>query len=319
VSRQVGWTAVRILITVAIFAYVLRDFDGQAAGAALRGFSLRSVAILVGLLVVDRAVMLARWVQLMRTTTDLPLGELTRIFLVSSFLGSFLPAGVGGDAARAVSVSRHTNKPGAAVASVLVDRLFGLLAVAVSGGVGVIVARDLASKNLYLLTLGASAVLLIGCLGALNADRLTAWVLPARWHHWTPVRLLIKLSAELSAYRQHPGVLWQVGVLSIVVQVTRIVLAWVIGRSLGIALPLDYYFVFMPLNILIILIPISLGGFGLPQGAMVWSTEPFGVSATQALLLSTLFVLAGPLSNLPGALLYLAGRRPRLLEDQGRY
>jgi hypothetical protein len=36
-------------------------------------------------------------------------------------------------------------------------------------------------------------------------------------------------------------------------------------------------------------------------------------------LLSTLFVLAGPLSNLPGALLYLAGRRPRLLEDQGRY
>jgi hypothetical protein len=73
------------------------------------------------------------------------------------------------------------------------------------------------------------------------------------------------------------------------------------------------------LNILIILIPISLGGFGLPQGAMVWSTEPFGVSATQALLLSTLFVLAGPLSNLPGALLDLAGRRPRLLEDQGRY
>ena len=315
-SRHIGWTAVRALVTVAIFAYVLRDFDVRAAGSALQGFSLQSIAILATLLVADRVLMLARWVRLMRTTTDLPLSELARIFLVSSFVGSFLPAGVGGDAARAVSVSRHTNKPGAAVASVLVDRLLGLLAVAISGCVGVIVARELATEDLYFLTLGASAVLLIGCLCALNADRLAAWVLPAAWHHWSPVRLLGKLSAELSAYRRHAGVLWQVGVLSIVVQVTRIVMAWVIGRSLGIALPIDYYLVFMPLNILIILIPVSLGGFGLPQGAMVWSTEPFGVSATQAFLLSTLFVLAGTIGNLPGALLYLAGRRQRVFEER---
>jgi uncharacterized membrane protein YbhN (UPF0104 family) len=315
VSRQAVWTAVRAIVTVAIFAYVLRDFDVHAAGTALGGFSLQSMAILTALLVADRALMLARWVRLMRTTTDLPLRDLARIFLVSSFVGSFLPAGVGGDAARAVSVARHTNKPGAAVASVLVDRLLGLLAVAISGCLGVIVARELATEDLYSLTLGASAVLLIGCLGALNADRLAAWVIPARWRHWTPLRLLGKLSAELSAYRRHAGVLWQVGVLSIVVQATRIVMAWVIGRSLGVALPIDYYLVFMPLNILIILIPVSLGGFGLPQGAMVWSTEPFGVTATQAFLLSTLFVLAGTIGNLPGALLYLAGRRQRVLED----
>ncbi len=311
-SRQARWTAVRIIVTVAIFAYVLRAFDVQTAGAALRGFSAQSVAILVGLLAADRGLMLARWVRLMRTTTDLPLRELARIFLVSSFVGSFLPAGVGGDAARAVSVSRQTNKPGAAVASVLVDRLLGLLAVAISGCAGVLIARELATEDLYFLTLGASAVLLIGCLCALNADRLAAWLIPRPWRDWTPVRLLGKLSAELSAYRRHTGVLWQVGLLSIVVQATRIVMAWVIGRSLGIALPIDYYLVFMPLNILIILIPVSLGGFGLPQGAMVWSMEPFGVSATQAFLLSTLFVLAGTIGNLPGALLYLAGRRPRV-------
>jgi uncharacterized membrane protein YbhN (UPF0104 family) len=315
VNRQLGWTAVRVIVTVAIFAYVLRDFDVQAAGGALRGFSLQSVAVLMALLVADRVLMLARWVRLMRTTTDIPLRDLTRIFLVSSFVGSFLPAGVGGDAARAVSVSRHTNKPGAAVASVLVDRLLGLLAVAISGCVGVLVARDLASEALYVLTLGASAVLLVGCLGALNADRLAAWLIPTAWRHWTPLRLVGKLSGELSAYRRHPGVLWQVAALSIIVQATRIVMAWVIGRGLGIALPIDYYLVFMPLNILIILIPVSLGGFGLPQGAMVWSTEPFGVSATQAFLLSTLFVLAGTIGNLPGALLYLAGRRRRVRED----
>ena len=92
------------------------------------------------------------------------------------------------------------------------------------------------------------------------------------------------------------------------VQGSRIVLAWLIGASLGIPLPFGYYWAFMPLNILVILIPVSLGGFGLPQGAMVWTLGPLGVPATAAFLLSTLFVGAGVIGNLPGALLFATGR-----------
>ena len=96
-----------------------------------------------------------------------------------------------------------------------------------------------------------------------------------------------------------------------VVQAVRITLAWSIGQGLGITLPFGDYWVFMPLNILIILLPLSLGGFGLPQGAMVWTLGPFGVGPTEAFLLSLLFVLAGVVGNIPGALLYAFGSRDR--------
>jgi hypothetical protein len=65
----------------------------------------------------------------------------------------------------------------------------------------------------------------------------------------------------------------------------------------------------MPLNILVILLPVSLGGFGLPQGTMVWTLAPLGVDATPAFLLSTLFVSLGIVGNLPGAWLYVMGAR----------
>ena len=307
--RTAVWTTVRILVTVAIIVYVLRDFDARAAAAALRGFSNQSILLLVALVTADRALMLARWILLIRTATDLPLRNLARIFLVSSFVGSFLPAGVGGDAVRAVAVSRETREPGAAVASVLLDRLLGLLAVGISGCLGVLLAREVVTHIIEEITFLASAALLVACVAALYADRLMGWVMPLFGRVGPLRRLALKLSGELGRFRRHPETLWSVAALSVVVQGVRIGIAVAIGRGLGIALPFEYYLVFMPLNILIVLIPVSLGGFGLPQGAMVWSLSPFGVSSTQAVLLSSLFVLAGIFGNMPGAILYIEGRR----------
>ena len=60
------------------------------------------------------------------------------MFLVSSFVGSFLPAGIGGDAARAWSLAQITSRAGEALASVMVDRLLGVLSLAAMGVAGVL-------------------------------------------------------------------------------------------------------------------------------------------------------------------------------------
>ena len=72
--------------------------------------------------------MIWRWVLLLRASGVDDRGDDGRasIFLVSSFVGSFLPAGVGGDAARAWGLSRVTAHGGEALASVAVDRLLGI-------------------------------------------------------------------------------------------------------------------------------------------------------------------------------------------------
>ena len=58
-----------------------------------------------------------------------------------------------------------------------------------------------------------------------------------------------------------------------------------------------------------LMLPISVNGFGIPQGIIVWLLRPVGVSSTDAFALSTLIVLSGIVANLPGAWLYLRAER----------
>lgn len=313
--RAAVWTLVRVGITVAVLAWVGRGLDGATALEALRRFPWSSIAAAVGLIALDRALMFWRWRLLLVPTPPLPDRQLLHIFFVSAFLGSFLPAGVGGDAARALAVGRHSDNAGPALASVIVDRWLGLIAVALSGCVGLVGSLALVPESARLLVLGSTIVLMAGSVVGLFADVWVTRLMPRRLRDTRPGRTVDRVAQALGNYRQHGHVLGRVAVLSLVVQVTRIALAFVLGRAIGIALPFSYYWVFMPLNILVILLPLSLGGFGLPQGTMVWTLGPLGVDPTHAFLLSTLFVSGGILGNLPGIVMYLSGaavdRAPR--------
>ena len=301
------WRLARLLITAAILAWVLRQVDGRAALNAVTSFDGWALTGSLAFIAADRMLMLRRWRLLVRPWTSLSDAELTRVFFVSAFVGSFLPAGVGGDAARAYALGRHTGNSGPALASVVVDRWMGLLAVAVSGCVGLAMSVSAVPREARDLVLAATAVLAAG--GALGfwADRLAARLMPAVALGTRPGRVVMRLASAVAAYRNHGQLLARVMGLSFTVQAVRILLAWVIGHGLGLTLPLSYYWVFMPLNILIILLPLSMGGFGLPQGAMIWTLGPLGVDPTRAFLLSTLFVAAGIVGNIPGAWMYVRG------------
>ena len=66
----------------------------------------------------------------------------------------------------------------------------------------------------------------------------------------------------------------------------------------------------MPVGLIALMLPISISGFGAPQGLIVWMMSPLGVPEADAFALSTLIVLSGIIANAPGALLYLR-RVPR--------
>src|SRR5688572_27057873 len=92
----------RLAITVVILAILAMGLDMGDAARAMAAIDLRYLALVLALVAVDRAVMILRWILLLRASgIAIPAGDAARLFLVSSFVGSFLPAGVGADAARA--------------------------------------------------------------------------------------------------------------------------------------------------------------------------------------------------------------------------
>jgi uncharacterized protein (TIRG00374 family) len=298
----------RVVLSAAILAYLASQIDFRVAGLAVLRVDRGYLGLVLVLVACDRAVMILRWVLLLRASNvAIAPREAARIFLVSSFVGSFLPAGVGGDLARAYGLTRATSNSSEALASVAVDRVLGILALVAMGVVGLFATSATVSDWRVS---AAIALLVVASLALFWADRLVQVFLPRSWKEFRASRRVTAVTAALSRYRVRGGTLFQVLLWSVVVQLLRIVQAYYLGAGLGLAVPFRYYLVFMPVGLLALLLPISVSGFGVPQGIIVWLMRPLGVADEQSLALSTLIVLTGLAGNLPGLVLWLRrGRR----------
>ncbi len=298
----------RALVTVSVLGYLATRIDfGDTVRALLRLSPAAGVALAV-LLILDRALMIWRWIILLRATGQrITAKSATWIYLVSSFVGAFLPAGVGGDVARAYTLTQRTADGSAAIASVAADRLLGLASIVLVAVIGAASWRSGSEASVLLMLAGG--LCLAACIAFLWADVWARAIMPDALGRRRLGLRLLRYADALSVYRGHRGAMLTVLVVSIGVQLLRIFQAYLLGRGIGIDVPFGYYLVFMPVGLIALLLPISISGFGAPQGIIVWLLQPVGVPAADALALSTLVVLSGIVANLPGAWLYLRERR----------
>ncbi|HWI17741.1 MAG TPA: lysylphosphatidylglycerol synthase transmembrane domain-containing protein [Vicinamibacterales bacterium] len=298
----------RLAITAVILAILAMGIDMGESARAIAQIDLRYLGAVLLLVAIDRAVMILRWILLLRARAiPVTTGEATRLFLVSSFVGSFLPSGVGADAARAYGLSRDSASGSDAVASVAVDRLLGVLSLVVMAVVGVIAWSPAERSDWWIV---AAIVVLAGACGAAFwADELLRWIIPNHRHERFLTRKLLTLADAVGRYRGHRGALLHVMAWSMAVQMLRVTQAYLLGLGLGMTVPYAYFLLFMPLGLLLLLLPISVSGFGVPQAGFVWMLQPAGVPDIQSFALSTLIVLTGLAGNLPGLLLWLRQRR----------
>jgi uncharacterized membrane protein YbhN (UPF0104 family) len=302
--------AIRIAVAVGLTALILWQADPRRVWEAAREARLLPLAAAVALVLADRALMAWRWLVLLRPLAGarhLAAWPIMRIFFVSTFVGTFLP-GVGADAVRAWGLAREQVPSAAAIASVLMDRVLGVLSVLLMAGVGLTLASDLLGDPSVLLALGLSSLVCIGTglvifTRAGSAGRALLARLP-----WERARRTgNSLVSAIQDYAPASLELLQVTGGSVAVQVLRIVQAYLLGRALGIDAGLAVYFAFVPLILLVILVPVSVSGLGTGQVAFVWLFGRVGVGTPEAFALSILFVGLGVVGNLPGALLYLRG------------
>lgn len=311
-TRLLGSRTVRLCIAIALTTYLLWRNEPAAVARATAGAEWRWIAFACGLVLFDRALMAWRWLVLLRpvTTSALPLGAVMRVFFVSSFVGSFLPASVGGDALRAVGVMRHDVAGGAAVASVAMDRALGVVSVLLLGLISAMTLSVVVPVGVWLLLACGGAVSVLAA-GVIFVDaigdavgRLTVRLPGVRVRHAAQ-----RVLEAVRAYRHHHGALAGVAAASAAVQVLRVLQAWGLGRALGIDAPLAVYFVAIPICVLIMQVPVTVSGLGTGQAAFLWTFAPAGVPRPEALALSILFIALGLVGNLPGALVYAFGHR----------
>jgi uncharacterized protein (TIRG00374 family) len=301
----------RIAVAASLTAYVVWNAEpGRVADAAARADG-SWIAIAVVLVLVDRTLMAYRWIDLLCALTPgsrPPFGTVLRIFFVSTFVGTFLPS-VGGDVYRAYSLASHNVRGSESAASVLMDRLLGVLSIVMLAVVALLLMPRFAGDpwiSLSLLVASAGCVLASAMVfSSRTAGLVQSWAarLPSR----AISRLVRSITDAVRRYSQYHGALARVLAMSLAVQVIRVVQAYCLGRAIGIDLGLAAYFVFIPLIVLVMQLPISVSGLGTGQAAADWLFGQAGVPSAEAVALSLLFIALGVVGNLPGAALYALG------------
>ncbi len=209
------------------------------------------------------------WVLLRAQGVGMSFARAHAVVWVGQFYNAFLPGGVGGDAARlaAAFTDAPEQKAGAAVAT-LVDRIagFGVLLVVlpIAWAAGALGGRV------------AWAGQMSGWVWALVAVGVIAGVFIILF--WIRCRLPVAWREAAGKVWARPGSWWAAVGLSAVVWAMDFVAGWWLARAVGVEVGLGIVAVALGLAYLSTLLPISIGGHGLREGALVVALQNMGVS-----------------------------------------
>jgi uncharacterized membrane protein YbhN (UPF0104 family) len=257
--------ALRLLATVGALGLVLWLAGPQEVVTTLRAVDPGWLVLAVLALAAQIALSALRWRVTARALGhDLPSRWALREYGLSVAVNTFMPGGILGDVGRILR-SRGLGWKGAA-SSVLVERLSGQVA------------------------LGAVAVIAV----SLWWGAWQGWALPGAVVAGGVVLLfaLPTLRAMLGRVWCAPGI-WpaQLG-LTFVILVVNLAGFWFAARAVDVVLPLSDALLVLPLTLLAMLVPLTVNGWGLREGAAAALWPMVGVAAAQAVAASVAFGLA---------------------------
>ena len=218
----------------------------------------------------------------------------------------FLPSIIGGDVARlAVGISR-SQRPAAVVTGNVADRFLDVAAQLTLISLGLILLpgslpvplQGPAKRVLFAGVLAAA--ILFGLVVALHRPLL-------RGHSIRVRRRLAQLRHAIRAVSRRPWRLVFGWLLGTSVQGTYVVLTALLGISCGLRLPLRVWLFAWPLAKIAAVMPITQGGIGVREAALVVLLAPFGAPAPQVLATGIVWegviITAGLLAGLTAFLL----------------
>jgi glycosyltransferase 2 family protein len=230
--------------------------------------------------------------------------------LAGQFVSNVLPTTIGGDVLRVSRLSRDTGESPGTFASVVLERLTGWLVLPVITLVGFVVNPGLrhlgAATRVALVLAFATLALLLGVLAAAGSPRLGGRF--AARDGWR--RFVGAVHLGIERLRSHPSAAANVLLAGFAYQLALVLSAVAAAQALGLRpAGLTALLAFFPAVLIAQVLPISMSGLGVREGAFVLFLGPLGVADEQAIALGLLLYLLNLAVSLLGAPAFAAGGR----------
>ncbi|HEY4610687.1 MAG TPA: lysylphosphatidylglycerol synthase transmembrane domain-containing protein [Ilumatobacteraceae bacterium] len=244
---------------------------------------------------------------------DEKLGKLLSHNLAGLFVSNVLPTTIGGDVLRVSRLSKDNGETTTSFASVVLERLTGWLVLPVITLVGFMLnpgLRQLGSATevafaLAVGTLLALTLLLVGVASRRFGSRV------AGSDGWRRFAAAVHLG--VARLRHHPAAAVNVLLTGFAYQLVLVLAALMAAKAVGISVAVGptALLAFFPAVLIAQVLPISIAGLGVREGAFVLFLTPLGVPTEQAIALGLLLYLLNLGVSLLGAPAFAVGGRSR--------
>jgi uncharacterized protein (TIRG00374 family) len=227
------------------------------------------------------------------------------------FVSNFLPSTIGGDVLRVSRLSAANGQAPASFASVVLERLTGFIVLPVITLVALVTNPQLlrlgtATRLAVVLSVGTLVVLTVILLVAGNARLGRRLADNQSW-----LRFVNAVHLGLERFRRHPGAAFGLVLTAVAYQLMVVLAAWIGSHALDIQLGLGAAIAFVPVVAMAQVLPVSVGGLGLREGALVILLQPLGVPTAQAVAFGLLLYGMNLAVSLLGAPAFAVGSRSR--------
>jgi uncharacterized membrane protein YbhN (UPF0104 family) len=308
--------ALRIVLSAAMLAVLfwrIPDFEPSELIPDWEPASALWLAAAILLTIASIVLSAVRWQQVLRAL-DLPIGvrPLLPIYFAAQFVCNVLPSTIGGDVLRVSRLSRINHSTERDVASVVIERLTGWLVLPVMSLVFFAINRgllpDSGAKNLALVINGIALVGLVVILWLASHQK----VLGRFTGHDNWLRFLGSVHLGIVHLRRHPADATKVIVAAFVYQTALVLSAFCAARVIGIdEAGLTAMFAFIPVVLMLQVLPIGISGLGIREASLVLFLEPLGVPHAQSIALGLALYFLNLVASLLGAPAFALGGRKK--------
>jgi glycosyltransferase 2 family protein len=303
--------------SVAVLAFLISRLDRQRTMALIGSAEPLLLGAVLMIHTADRILMALKWHQLLRVL-DQRLGrwDAIRVYYESTFIGFAMPlGGLGPDIVRFVRLRGRGINPHLTLASMVMERLNGVVATLVLIAVGLAVlawlAPQAALRQFALVSAVAATVA-----GAVSAALILS---PAASRHLFRLRKLravlesarfAKYAEAARAYAARRHTLAGNLLLSTIEQTAPVFTMWAVSYALGAPVPWIVCLAVAPVSVIIQRLPLTYAGIGLREGSAAALFVALGYDYSAALLLLMTQVVMFIIALLPGAVILAASGRP---------
>ncbi len=295
---------IKLIITIAIFYFLFREIDFVEFSKII--FNSHGGWILIALLMQLTSTYLAayRWFKISQL---LVFKEKLSFYVQSYFKGTFfnqvLPSSIGGDAVRIIDLTRKEYEKKEAFYGVFVDRVVGLVGLLVLNLLATLIFFGTFDNDFSLLIIFITVGGIISFSLLFQLHRLT-FLADIKF-----LNLFVRLANRLNSLYASRMLLIEHISISVVVHLFSVLTMYGLSLALGLDLSFQTLLIAVPPVFLLTIVPISLAGWGVREGAMLGIFMLIGADQTKVLAMSILYGLLLILSAVPGAYFWIKSKK----------